>query len=288
MWKYDAARHKRNEDDGIVYWGVNGKANMPRLKRFLSDMGKVVPRSVLPYSDCGHTQEARSEILSIIDEVPFTTPKPLRLLEHLLKLGSDDNSLILDSFAGSGTTGHAVLSLNKSQNMSKRRFILVEMDKGICADITAKRLKRAAEGYVAYGQKGKSKSVDGFGGGFKYCTLGQTLFDSTGQISKNVSFIDLARFVFFKEAGLPLPVEVYSNSPLIGTHNGTAIYLLYNGVLGDKTPQGGNALTRQVIDKLPPHNGPKVVYGTSCRIGSARLKQENIIFRQIPYELKVN
>jgi hypothetical protein len=76
-------------------------------------------------------------------------------------------------------------------------------------------------------------------------------------------------------------------SPLIGIHNGTVIYLLYNGILGDKTAQGGNALTRSVLAELPPHAGQKVIYGTSCRLGLAKLKQENIIFRQIPYELKV-
>jgi len=124
--------------------------------------------------------------------------------------------------------------------------------------------------------------------GFNYCRLHETLFDSSGQIAKSVSFIDLARFVYFKATGMPLPDEISGKSPLIGSHNGMAVYLLYNGILGDKTPQGGNALTRMVLDALPHHDGPKVIYGASCRIGMARLQQENIIFRQIPYELKVD
>ena len=84
-----------------------------------------------------------------------------------------------------------------------------------------------------------------------------------------------------------MPDEVSGKSPRIGIYNDTAIYLLYNGILGDKTAQGGNALTRAVLAELPPHAGPKVIYGTSCRLGLPKLKQKNIIFRQIPYELKV-
>jgi len=179
------------------------------------------------------------------------------------------------------------LSQNKEDG-GKRKCILIEMDKDICSNITAKRLKFVVEGYVKKGPKGRTENIPGLGSGFQYCTLGETLFDSTGQIAKTVSFIDLARFVFFKETGLPLPDAVSGTSPLIGIHKNTAVYLLYNGILGDKTPRGGNALTRAVLADLPPHDGPKVVYGTSCRVGQTRLKKENILFRQIPYELKVD
>lgn len=182
----------------------------------------------------------------------------------------------MDSFAGSGTTGHAVLAQNKADG-GNRRFILVEMDKEICSNVTAQRLARASQGY---------KTIEPLGGGVQYCRLGETLFDSSGQIAETVSFIDLARFVFLKETGLPLPDEISGKSPLIGIHNGIAVYLLYNGVLDDKTAQGGNALTRAVLDVLPPHSGPKVIYGTSCRLGQTRMMQEQITFCQIPYALR--
>jgi adenine-specific DNA-methyltransferase len=77
-------------------------------------------------------------------------------------------------------------------------------------------------------------------------------------------------------------------SPLIGKCNGTAYYLLFNGILGDKRPDGGNVLTGKVLDRLPAHDGPKVVYGEGCRLGAARLKRENIVFKQVPYEVKVS
>lgn len=240
-------------------------------------------------SDIGTNADATSELKQIFGEKIFDTPKPVNLIRHLIDLVCDKDSIILDSFAGSGSTGHAVLSANKDDEPEgHRKFILVEMGKDICRNITSHRLKSVVKGYGSTGAKGKKIDIQGLGGGFNYCMLGETLFSPTGHIRNSVFFIDLARFVFFKETGLPLPDEVSGKSPLVGIHNGTGVYLLYNGVLGDKTPQGGNALTRAVLADLPPHDGPKVVYGTSCRVGMARLKQENIIFRQIPYELKVD
>ena len=168
-----------------------------------------------------------------------------------------------------------------------RKCILVEMDEKICSDVTSSRLNSVVEGYIKKGPKGKTKDIFGLGGGFQYCKIGAPLFDSSGHIVKSVPFIELARFVFFKESGSPLHEQISGKSSLIGIHNDTAIYLLYNGILNDKKPQGGNALTRAILANLPLHKGPKVVYGTSCRVGIAQLKKHNIVFRQIPYELKV-
>ena len=186
-------------------------------------------------------------------------------------------ALILDSFAGSGTTGHAVLAHNKADG-GKRRFILVEMDPKICREVTAERLKRVIEGY---------SDQDGLGGGFRFCTLGEPLFDETGAIRASVKFHELAAHVFFTETGSPIPKKATDKTPLLGVHNGVAVYLLFNGVLGDKRPQGGNVLTRDVLASLPPHDGPKVIYGESCRLGVTRLRQEFITFKQVPYDIQV-
>ena len=105
---------------------------------------------------------------------------------------------------------------------------------------------------------------------------------------KEVSFSDLARHVFFTETGEPLPSAVTGRSPLIGLSNGIAVYLLYNGILGDRAPQGGNVLTSEVLSMLPANKGLRVVYGTACRLSPNRLKKEGIVFRQIPYEIRVS
>ena len=73
---------------------------------------------------------------------------------------------------------------------------------------------------------------------------------------------------------------------MLGIHDGTAYYLLYNGILGDKRPNGGNVLTSKTLAMLPPFDGPKIIFGEACRLSDERLQQERITFRQIPYEIK--
>jgi adenine-specific DNA-methyltransferase len=217
----------------------------------------------------------------------FQTPKPLKPLARILEIGTDKDSFVLDSFVGSGTTGHAVLSLNK-QDGGQRKFVLVEMDEAVSRNTAAKRLTKAIDGYTPGGDDGTTP-IQGLGGGFRYCTLGEPLFNESGQTCKTVRFTDLARHVFFAETGEPLPRATNGKgSPLIGVCKETAYYLLFNGILGDKTPEGGNVLTGEVLARLPKHDGPRVVFGEGCRLGSSRLKHEGITFKQIPYQIKVS
>ncbi len=215
--------------------------------------------------------------------IQFQYPKPVELLSYLISLYANASDLVLDSFVGSGTTGHALLKLNRHDG-GNRRFILVEMEPKIAREITAERVKRVAEGYT----NAKGERVEGLGGGFRFCELGEPLFDERGQIRESVRFADLARHVYFTETGEPLPRERVPNSPKIGECRGTAIYLLFNGILGDKSASGGNVLTRAVLAKLPPHDGPRVIYGAGCLLGADRLRAEQITFRQTPYEVKVS
>jgi adenine-specific DNA-methyltransferase len=214
---------------------------------------------------------------------PFDFPKPTGLIEELLSFTTSGDDLILDSFAGSGTTGHAVLKLNRA-DQQHRRFILVEMKQSIARDITAERVRRVAKGY----KNAKGERVEGLGGGFRFCELGEPLFDENGKVQETVSFSDLARHVYFSEVGEPLPRERVTKSPFLGACRGLGIYLLYNGILNDKSANGGNVLTRAVLAKLPPFDGPKVIYCAGCLLGRDRLQAERIIIRQTPYEIKVS
>lgn len=150
--------------------------------------------------------------------------------------------------------------------------------------ITAERIKRVAQGYT----NSKGEHVEGLGGGFRYCELGEPLFDETGKIRETVSFLDLARHVYFSETGEPLPLETKPNTPLLGVCRGVGIYLLYNGILGDKRANGGNVLTRAILADLPPFDGQKVIYCAGCLIGKDRLLAERIVIRQTPYEIKIS
>ena len=212
-------------------------------------------------------------------ESHFATPKPSRLIQRILQIATDKDSIILDSFSGSGTTAQAVLQQNSSDGGS-RKFILVEMEPGICKDITAERVRRVAGGYT----NAKGENVEGLGSGFQYCRLSKDpLFDATGAVRADVRFAQLAEFVWFAETGTGFTGK--ANSPLLGVHEGVAVYLLYNGILKDKSVDGGNVLTAPVLSVLPPHKGPKVIYAAANRLGGPRLQRERIVFKQTPYAL---
>lgn len=208
----------------------------------------------------------------------FPNPKDHEVIMRMIRYVTGPDDIILDSFGGSGTTGHAVLQINQEDEGSNRKFILVEMMPDIAVNVTAERIKRVVEGIA---------DLPPLGGGFRFCELGEPLFDERGNIRSTVRFADLARHVYFTETGEPLPILKKSASPLLGVHNGMGVYLLYNGILKDKTPNGGNVLTTSVLASLPPHHGPKVIYGAACRLGAERLRREQIVFKQLPYKLKV-
>ena len=286
-WRVSKGKFVELDKDNRIWWGKDGNA-IPQIKRFLSEVKQgVVPQTLWFYKDVGHTQDAKKELLAVCDfedsASVFITPKPTRLIQRILEIASEKDSIILDSFAGSGTTGHSVMKLNKEDG-GNRRFILVEMDSNICRNVTAERLRHVSQGY----KNAKREEVSGLGGGYRFTTLGEPLFDERGNIRKTVKFPDLARHVYFTETGEPLPKQAKASNPLIGICNGVAVYLLYNGILKDKTPDGGNVLTTAVLSDLPKHDGPKVIYGTACRIGHERLRRENILFKQLPYKLKVD
>jgi len=235
----------------------------------------------------GMTQEGGKLLQQMLGSKVFAYPKPLSLIRSLVRASTRRDDLVLDSFAGTGTTGHAVLDLN-NEDESSRRCILVEMEADICSAITRERMKRAVEGYAYDRPKGGTVHVDGLGGGFRYCKLGEPLFDEAGHIRDSVKFPELAAHVFFTETGSPIPSPASGMTPLLGTHENKAVYLLFNGVLGDKRPNGGNVLTNDVLRNLPAHDGPKIIYGEGCRLSPERLRREGIVFKQVPYEIKVS
>ena len=288
-WRVSKDKFSELDKDGRIYWGPNGD-NMPRLKRFMADVKDgVTPQTLWFHGDVGHTQEAKQELLAVTtfakSEDVFITPKPTRLIDRILQIASNPGDLVLDSFAGSGTTGHAVLKMNAAApDKPPRRFIMVEMEPEIARKVTAERVRRVAQGYT----NAKGESVEGLGGGFRYCELGEPLFDETGMIRESVKFSELARHVYFSETGEPLPRARVLNTPFLGECRGVGIYLLYNGILGDESANGGNVLTRQILAKLPEFDGPKVVYCAGCLLSRDRLQGSRITVRQTPYEIKVS
>jgi hypothetical protein len=218
----------------------------------------------------------------------FDNPKPVELVGDLVGFAAGKDDIILDSFAGSGTTGHAVLDLNKRDG-GNRRFILIEMDETIAPTITAERLRRVINGYNKGGDP--EKPVEGLGGGFRYCRLGTSLFNEFGDIDAGVNFPDLAAHVFFSETGAPLPARVDGSTPLIGQHRDKLVYLLFSPAeQGFAREAAGNVLTPDALAALPAapegFEGERVVYAEGCTVTAERLRAERVIFKQIPYQIE--
>ena len=261
------------------YFTKNGKGGI-RRKTYLENVGGKLPTNFWSHTDAGHTDEAKKEIIAIFGSDTFSTPKPTRLIQRILQIATDKDSIILDSFAGSGTTGHAVLKQN-AEDGGSRQVILVEMDSNIAEKVTAERMARVVNGHT----NAKGQEVPGLGGGFQFCRLSaEPLFTATGQIRPDVSFARLADFVWFQETGTGYAGK--ADSELLGIHEGRAIYLLYNGILGDRRKNGGNILTRELFETLPGHDGPKTIYAAACW-GEDWLRSESITFKQTPYALEV-
>lgn len=174
-WVVSQAKFDELNADNRIWWGKDGN-NIPAQKRFLSEVKQgVVPQTLWTYDAVGHTQDAKKQLNDILpmerNEDVFSTPKPLQLMDRILRLATKPGDLVLDFFAGSGTLAQALLQLNKEDG-GERRFMLVssteataaEPDKNLCRDVCATRVRRAAQGYTS----GKGASVDGLGGGFAY------------------------------------------------------------------------------------------------------------------------
>ncbi|QDU55949.1 site-specific DNA-methyltransferase [Aeoliella mucimassa] len=147
-WRVSKEKLELLDAEGRIYWGKDGNS-VPAPKIFLSEVKQgVVPQTLWKYEEVGHTQEAKKELVSLCDfdssADVFITPKPTRLIRRIIDLATEKDSLILDSFAGSGTTGHAVMAANKADG-GNRRCILVEVEPEVSQRVTRQRLERASE-----------------------------------------------------------------------------------------------------------------------------------------------
>jgi adenine-specific DNA-methyltransferase len=197
------------------------------------------------------------------------------LIRRILQSSTKPGDLVLDSFAGTGTTGAVAHKM-------KRRWIMIERG-AHAATHAAPRLRLVIEGQEQSGVT-KAEGWKG-GGGFRYYKLGVPVFDENGRIDRRIKFEHLAAHVWFAETGAARSTRA-KNGPYLGEHAGTAYYLLYNGVPGDDREETGNVLTRRILRALPRFDGPKVIYGEACALPEEQLRELDIAFRQTPYDIK--
>ena len=285
-WGATEPEFRRMEREGRVYFPKGGSGK-PRIKQFAGEERGLVPMTIWFSAEVGDTEESKKEILVLFDdETPFGTPKPERLIERVLHIATNPGDLVLDSFLGSGTTAAVAHKMG-------RRYIGIEMGEHAHTHCLP-RLQKV----IAGEQGGISKAVDWQGGGgVRFARLGAPVFLPDGQVDPQIGFGTLAAWIWYQETRTPWQpqtADAQPSSPLLGVHEGRAYFLLFNGVLGDRRPQGGNVLTSAVaalLDEAASDAGvaagtPRVVFGEACRLSEMRRRALGIDFRQIPYDIR--
>lgn len=279
-WALPQEEFERQRAAGAIFFGKNGDS-MPTKKVYLKHAREgVIARTWWTYKEVGGNQDAKREVLALFGDSGFITPKPEGLICRVLTIATNRGDLVLDSFLGSGTTAAVAHKMG-------RRYIGIEIGEHARTHCIP-RLQKVIEGE----QGGISTAVNWKGGGgFRFYILGDPVFLPDGGINPKVRFKALAGYVWHFETGQPAARDF--KSPLLGEYDGTAYYLLYNGILGDKRPQGGNVLTQAVLAELDNRSpkkgareGKRVIYGEKTLLSDRRLTGENIVFKQIPYDIK--
>ena len=282
VWGYSKDLHDAHAADDLIWWGRTGKNRVPALKRLISSLKTegTNAQTIWEWNEVGHTQDGRREQLALIPDDPFPTPKPERLIQRIIEVGSNEGDLIFDSFAGSGTTAAVSQKLD-------RRYVVIEMGNHARTHI-APRLEQVITGSDSGGITEATKWKGG--GGFRYCNLGEPLFDEWGSVTQGVTYADLAAFVFFSETGNPIPAKAAGNTSLLGCFQNRAVHLLWSAEsAGVASVKNGNVLTPQILDSLakpsPDFSGPIMIYGEGCTVTHDRLAAAGAVFKQIPYQV---
>jgi adenine-specific DNA-methyltransferase len=288
-----------------IWFGKDG-SNVPSVKKFLSEVQDgTVPVTLWLRDEVGDNQEGKQELKKIFSDssTPFETPKPVRLLEKILQISTNPNDIILDSFAGSGTTAHAVLNLNKADG-GNRQFILIEMN-DYAESITAERVRRVIEGYG---------NTEGTGGSFDFYTLGESLFDEQGNLNAQAKIEAIREYIWFTETRRPLSEFGFvgfkddriiveenqknnsdgkitdkeilkslhptnpSSDHFLGTHNETDYYFCYD-------PNQAIILDMNLLGTITQKASQYLIYADSCELSEEFLNANNIIFKKIPRDI---
>ena len=252
------------------FFTKNGKGGIAR-KTYLKNVGGKLPTNLWKHDDVGHTDEAKKEMLNIFGgKTTFDTPKPTRLLQFILTIATNKDSIILDSFAGSGTTAHAVLNMNKADG-GNRKFICIEM-MDYADTITAERIKRVINGYG----EGK-KTVDGTGGNFSYYELGEPLLVDD-KLNNAVSTEKIREYIYYMETKQALPEAAAEEPMLLGVYHGAAYYFNYE-------KDASTTLNAAFLKSIKTQAEAYVIYADTCVLSENKLQQFHITFKKIPRDI---
>ena len=271
-WKNIESEFIKQRDDGRIWFGADGMG-IPRRKTYLSEREGKNVWTWWDNKSVGHTQEATKEISKIFSTpTAFDYPKPVRLVQRIIQIATSKDSIILDSFAGSGTTAHAVLNMNKADG-GNRKFILVEM-MDYADSITAERVKRVIDGYG----EGK-KAVEGTGGNFSYYELGPVLLLPDGNLNEEVGPQKIRDYVYYMETKEPLPTEQPKDEPyFMGLCRNTAYYFYYER-------ESVTTLDHAFLATIQTKAEGYTIYADLCAVPQETLRKHNITFKKIPRDI---
>ena len=270
-WRHLESVYNTLLSEGRLWFGADG-CGVPRKKTYLKEKEGKGIWTWWTNAEVGHTQEGTQELASILGKAVFDYPKPVRLLTRIFKLAANSDSIILDSFAGSGTTAHAVLNMNKADG-GNRKFILVEM-MDYADSITAERVKRVIDGYG----EGK-KAVEGTGGNFSYYELGPVLLLPDGNLNEEVGPQKIREYVYYMETKEPLPAEQPTDEPyFMGLCRNTAYYFYYER-------EHVTTLDHAFLATVQTKSEGYTIYADLCAIPQETLRKHNITFKKIPRDI---
>ena len=269
-WVVTRERFLQLLSENRIWFGEDGN-NMPRFKRFKSDVKDgITPLTLWTYKEVGHTQEAKKEIKEIFSEsaLPFDTPKPIKLMERIIGLATQKNSIVLDSFSGSGSTAHAVLNMNK-QDGGNRKFILVELE-DYAETITAERVKRVIKGY---------NNKPAIPAAFDFYELGAMLFQDDGTLNATVDADKIRNYIFYTETGTPLKAASHKDTEyLLDNVNGTAYYLFFDPLIT-------TTLNHDMLGTIKTKADQYIIYADNCVLTKDFLTRRNIVYKKIPRDI---
>ncbi len=248
---------------------INSKSLVISYKK--QNYAKEVPPNFIDSSVGVDTTENAGRMLhEIFGKKVFDFPKTPSLIEYIINFLCNENDIILDSFAGSGTTAHAVLNLNK-QDGGNRKFILVEME-DYANDITAERVKRVTKGYGT-----GAKAVAGTGGAFDFYELGLPLFDENQNLNEKVGLAKIKEYIWFSETRTSFK-EPNKETYFLGKKDESTYYFIYEK---DRL----TTLDYDALELIKTKGEQYVIYADNCLLPKEFMAKKNIIFKKIPRDI---
>ena len=269
-WRWD----KHSISEKIATGEIIFNENETRITRkiYLCEQRGRVPESIWFGTDVGTTRDANRLLKELFETtIPFNTPKPTQLIKQIIKLSTKKESIILDSFAGSGTTAHAVLNLNKEDG-GNRKFILIEME-DYANDITAERVKRVIAGYG----DGKN-AVEGTEGNFSFYELGQPVFLENDYLNEKLPLIEIHRYIWYTETASKFDEQKKDHKHLLGVYDNSSYYFFYE-------KDSLTTLSYDFLDTIKHKSEAYVIYADNCVLPKEFMAKQNIIFKKIPRDI---